>query len=408
MPDLVQKQLVAKIDRRTTVVCLHAAGQIQPVDRPFQTINGDYDRPPFHVHCRSLVTVWMPGFVNRYRAEANAELRLRPLSQRRLADGRIPSRIPKPPDPFGAVTRAPAAPRLPGGAFAQADDDLVRAVARGDHDLRSLSGQVDLKDLIDRVPERFAVSGNGGGLSETYWVTDLRTGRRYSLKMGSRNSGSIVEVVSTELQDALGLRLSRSWFADGVGGNRWTITEHIEDVRAGAKVVGSGRTPAQMAKAVRTLNDPGDVVDTVLNDFLLDQTDRKSGNWLRLKVGSKEEWVPIDHDGTFLGHAGLGKQDLTLGTRSAIDLIETYVHRTGTPPKGFVDAARQVNADLVAQRYDDIVARAQTVDIDDLLAPYRGVTGELDDRLDEIASIWRARLDGLIRHRQANLRYLSP
>lgn len=52
--DLVQKTVVAIIDERTTLICLHAAGQIVPADQPFQTIAGPMMRPPFHEHCRSI------------------------------------------------------------------------------------------------------------------------------------------------------------------------------------------------------------------------------------------------------------------------------------------------------------------------------------------------------------------
>ena len=91
---ILMKQVVAVIDDRTSVVCLHAAGQIQPVGETFKTLNGEYLSPPFHVHCRSKVVPWMPGFVNAQRKLANDELRKRPPSQRRLADGRERRKIP--------------------------------------------------------------------------------------------------------------------------------------------------------------------------------------------------------------------------------------------------------------------------------------------------------------------------
>jgi hypothetical protein len=97
---MILKQLVAVIDRRTTVVCLHAAGQIQPVDEPFETLAGDYDAPPFHMHCRSIVVPWMAGMVSGIRKEANDELLRRPLKQRRIGPGgQIGGYIPPPPTP---------------------------------------------------------------------------------------------------------------------------------------------------------------------------------------------------------------------------------------------------------------------------------------------------------------------
>lgn len=81
------KQATAVVDRRTTPVCLHVAGQIRPVEEPFETLLGPQMEPPFHVHCRTIVGIWMPGFVNDQRREANAELQQRPLKQRRIGPG---------------------------------------------------------------------------------------------------------------------------------------------------------------------------------------------------------------------------------------------------------------------------------------------------------------------------------
>jgi hypothetical protein len=93
VPDLVLKQLVAIIDRRTTLVCLNAAGQIRQVDAPFTTLNGDYQAPPFHIGCRSIVVPYLVGQVNRQRDEANVELQKRPVAERDPRKAKLP---PKP------------------------------------------------------------------------------------------------------------------------------------------------------------------------------------------------------------------------------------------------------------------------------------------------------------------------
>lgn len=82
--DLVMKQLVAVIDNRTTMVCLRAAGQIRPVDKPYETLMGDLDEPPFHVHCRSMSVPWMPGFIGDIKDDANAEIRRRPTKEKKF------------------------------------------------------------------------------------------------------------------------------------------------------------------------------------------------------------------------------------------------------------------------------------------------------------------------------------
>lgn len=89
MADLILKQWVSVIDRRTTIICLHAAGQIRSVLEPFDTLNGQMDMPPAHVHCRAIAVPWMAGFVNVQRQDANAELQNRPLKQRRIGPGGV-------------------------------------------------------------------------------------------------------------------------------------------------------------------------------------------------------------------------------------------------------------------------------------------------------------------------------
>lgn len=97
-PPLLLKQLHAVIDKRTTMVCLDAAGQIQPVDEPFETLMGKRDMPPFHLHCRDVVVPWLPGFVSEQRKEANAEIKRRPLKQRRKGPDGYAGRLPPLPD----------------------------------------------------------------------------------------------------------------------------------------------------------------------------------------------------------------------------------------------------------------------------------------------------------------------
>ena len=94
---LIFKQARAIIDKRTTVVCLDIHGAMVPVDEPFETMAGDFQRPPFHVHCRTLVGPRMAGFLSDARAEANDELQRRPKKQRRKGPGwEIGGKIPRP------------------------------------------------------------------------------------------------------------------------------------------------------------------------------------------------------------------------------------------------------------------------------------------------------------------------
>ena len=110
------KQVVAVIDERTTMVCLRAAGQIQPVDRPFNTLNGPVMEPPFHYGCRSISVPFMRGFVNDAKRAANEEIMRRPEKERRYGEDGYKGKVPPlPPSQVEAqaVTAAPSAPQAP-------------------------------------------------------------------------------------------------------------------------------------------------------------------------------------------------------------------------------------------------------------------------------------------------------
>jgi hypothetical protein len=57
-----QKQAIAALDSRTTRICRAVNRQIQPLDRPFNTIVGPQMNPPFHHYCRTAVVLYHPSF----------------------------------------------------------------------------------------------------------------------------------------------------------------------------------------------------------------------------------------------------------------------------------------------------------------------------------------------------------
>jgi hypothetical protein len=123
---LLLKQVFAQIDARTTVVCLDAAGQIVPVDDDFETLNGRFYSPPFHIHCRDTVVPWLPGMVSEQRAAANRELKKRPLKQRRKGPNGYEGRLPPPPDPGPRPQFVhPDDPRVPAPPLGRRDRLLV-------------------------------------------------------------------------------------------------------------------------------------------------------------------------------------------------------------------------------------------------------------------------------------------
>jgi hypothetical protein len=101
----VLRQLVAVIDSRTTVICLDCAGQVRSVGEPYDTLAGQFDEPPFHVHCRSVSVPYLTGMDVSVRSAAAAELATR--SARQIATAaRVPGPVAVPPGPLGGQLAA--------------------------------------------------------------------------------------------------------------------------------------------------------------------------------------------------------------------------------------------------------------------------------------------------------------
>ena len=158
---LLFKQVLAKIDSRTTVVCLHAAGQIRPLGDLFDTLNGELDRPPFHWGCRSTVIPWAPGMRQLHRDEANRELQRRPRAERLTASrGTLGPRLSAVP---------PRPPSVPLPAELAADPTLRLEDVPLEHRIGYFRAH----------PDRFGVYPNGPG---SWWVSG-DDGRRHNLRV---------------------------------------------------------------------------------------------------------------------------------------------------------------------------------------------------------------------------------
>jgi hypothetical protein len=110
---VLKKQVHAIIDTRTTLVCLEVAGQIQPVDEPFVTLNGRFDHPPFHISCRDWTTPWLPGFLEHVRELAAAEMARRtPRNPKSLVRSKQPPPVDenRPVDTRGRLIRRRGGP----------------------------------------------------------------------------------------------------------------------------------------------------------------------------------------------------------------------------------------------------------------------------------------------------------
>lgn len=79
MPEVeVLKVAMATIDERTTFICLDVHGQVRRIDELFHCLNGDWDNPPFHFGCRTIMDIVVQEILARPGTEgALEELRRR-------------------------------------------------------------------------------------------------------------------------------------------------------------------------------------------------------------------------------------------------------------------------------------------------------------------------------------------
>lgn len=109
-PPVVMRMVYAIIDKRTTLTCLHAAGQIRLDNELFNTLSGDFYDTPFHIECRSNIGPWVPGMGYDIADAANNEIAQRPFKDRRIGPDEHakvppPSRA-NPPGVFPLVRRS--------------------------------------------------------------------------------------------------------------------------------------------------------------------------------------------------------------------------------------------------------------------------------------------------------------
>jgi len=94
----VMKQVTAMVDQRTSETCIYANGQIQPVEKPFETDQGNLDYPPFHCNCRTTVTAWHKAFeaygksTKDMIAESKAEAKKRGKKWTKKNKGKVKTR----------------------------------------------------------------------------------------------------------------------------------------------------------------------------------------------------------------------------------------------------------------------------------------------------------------------------
>lgn len=252
----VFKQLVAVIDGRTTVICLEAAGQIQPAGKPYDTLNGSYETPPFHLHCRSISVPWMPGFVDDIKQRADAELMRRPARIRAQADGRHPVTIPK---PDRVVVGKPT-----GRWVADAKDFDVKAFTQR---------------YLDE-PKTMERELTGGSMSDSVRLYSTPSGR-WVVKAVDDAADREAEVLYARLLHAFGVDDLKT---SVLGKNRVLMSYIESDVGWRAQEQFSRMSAEELAAL------PNAKITSLL-DWVLGQVDRHGGNW----VLSNGRVVPIDN-----------------------------------------------------------------------------------------------------------------
>lgn len=112
---------------------------------PFETINGVFEAPPFHIHCRSIVVPWMPGMINDERAIANAELQRRPKKDRDARGfGGMPGPEGGPSGPLSPTGPDTGGSYVPKASGREVAEDLVDTLRK--------AGAIDVDEFMSQSP----------------------------------------------------------------------------------------------------------------------------------------------------------------------------------------------------------------------------------------------------------------
>ena len=224
MAGILMKQVIAHIDARTTVVCLHAAGVVVPVDEPFETLAGEFMEPPFHIHCRSIVSPWMPGMDTQMHNLAMAELQKRPLAERRLGpNGEVGGAIPGP-----VKTNLPTGPAI--NLSSRASDFRPMPLAGHtplEHALSGAEAMVEIMRAFKPVTPDISASMSAYVSS---WHTSINDALREGIELAEAPARVQTRVANLDrmfkLQEALEepitlYRMAELKFYDGQPGTSW-------------------------------------------------------------------------------------------------------------------------------------------------------------------------------------------
>jgi hypothetical protein len=286
--------------------------------------------------------------------------------------------------------------------------------------------------------DRFSAEPLGGGVSETWLITDPETGHRFILKHNATDVGdydsdasyddwggegpsevfdATNEVVASRFHQAVGHSWPRAQFASP-NEDDWSLMHHVDDfpddgelLVTGAEGLGAGDYQG-IGDLAHRLDDPLEPLRILVADYVLDNTDRHSLNWLVMSAGSsgKVKPVPIDHAYTLLGRASSAGHtpDSYLDERlEKAPSLPDYLAGFNAPAAFHQLHHRAVQDQLVERsqaraEYDRLVDRwsaaLEEVNLDDIVDPdYRR-------RVRELVS---ERIADLRRNRTSYLRFLN-
>jgi hypothetical protein len=265
-----------------------------------------------------------------------------------------------------------------------------------------------LKDYMDA---HFSGGEPGGGVSESYWVTDNSTGKEYLLKQGNgdyHNEGTN-ELIGATILDQTELphaevRAAVDTSTDTVtneSGNFWVATEHLnnEPGYSGA----AGEYHHLQSQGDGMTDERADLVRLSMFDQVVQNQDGHAGNFSNLEVNGDPRLAAIDNSLILKGR-GYGEMP---GSQTLADFNQPGSNQRHNLAEGMGNRYN-IPRDQVAALYDktlgDLVQGVSKVES----APWRSkLASDQQDFLSREALPWmQTQLSYLHTNRDANIGWL--
>lgn len=272
-----------------------------------------------------------------------------------------------------------------------------------------------LAEFIIHNPHRFVAEGikGKGGISGSFGVRDLVTGKRYFVKqaeeggMGSMKGDGFNEVLFARIYNKIipGRGGKVRYAADPNHKHTWVISEWLDDV---VDPSGPNAEPGN-ANGALPLANHNEWLALHLLDFVANQTDRHHGNWQEKIEGGKRRIVIYDHGAAAFGHYGPERQGHTYRDwlNGGRQWHLTYIGRFLRDYYGGRKAnrAREVERDI-----DAIMRLIEDINIDEYVESIIK-TDKLEGKervyAEATAALWKKRLARLKKDRADVIKWLA-